>query len=502
MTRKPRAQGGVRQAERADRAVIDIGSNTVRLVVYSGPRRTPNVWLNEKVTARLGKDLSTTGKLPAKSIEMALDGLARFTTILKDLEIADVQCVATAAVREAKNGPQFLKQVENFGLEPRLLSGEEEANISAMGVIGAFPGAKGIVTDLGGGSLELVAIGEGTCHHGISTPLGTLRLPALREGGERAFRKAINKELSAAGWAEGYEGPLYLVGGTWRALAAYAMHRADYPLTDPHAYRLSNADGEKVAKKLSQMAPEKLANIPGISSSRAAGLPDAAAMLRVLLSTLKPDGLVISGWGLREGLLFERLEPAAREQDPLITAVTHFATPRGASLNHATMIAGWTSRVVTPNGRGTERLRLAAILLAMAQVRIEPNMRLKHSFEWAVDKRWPGLGHNGRALIGMALRGACSKPEPPEELLQLASDEELREAASWGLAFRLCRRIGAGSRASMLTSRLSREDGKLVLWLDESRANLASELVIEDLRILANWLGCEPELRLGDPAQH
>ena len=497
MTRNGRSRGKGSMAERADRAVIDIGSNTVRLVVYSGSRRAPGVWLNEKVTARLGRDLATSGKIPANAAKMALSGLARFSAILRDLEIEDVQCVATAAAREAKNGPQFLKKVRDLGLSPRLLSGREEANISAMGVIGAFPGAEGLVADLGGGSLELVAIGDGTYHDGISTPLGTLRLPALRAEGARPFRKSVNKELAQAAWVSKKKNPLYLVGGTWRALALYAMHREKYPLTDPHAFHLTNEQAEKHCKKLAKMEPEKLANVPGITTSRAAGLPDAAAMLRVLLSALKPEGLIISSWGIREGLLFERLEPAAREQDPLLAAVTRFTAPRGASLNHATMIAGWTSRVVTPNGGGTERLRMATIMLALAQVRLEPNMRLKHSFDWAMDKRWIGLNHKGRALIGAALRGACNKPEPTKELLKLAPEEALREAASWGLAFRLCRRIGAGTRASMLTSRLSREGNRLVLWLDEERAELASDHVTSDLFALAKWLDCKPELRIG-----
>jgi exopolyphosphatase / guanosine-5'-triphosphate,3'-diphosphate pyrophosphatase len=142
-------------------------------------------------------------------------------------------------------------------------------------------------------------------------------------------------------------------------------------------------------------------------------------------------------------------------------------------------------------------LRLAATLLAKAQARLEPNMRLKHSFDWAMDKRWIGIDHRGRALIGAALRGACGKPDPTTDLLRLASPEELREAAGWGLAFRLCRRIGAGSRASMLTSRLEREDGKLVLWLDKSREQLASDHVATDLKTLAQWLGLTPELRIG-----
>lgn len=484
-------------ADAPDRAVIDIGSNTVRLVIYAGSRRAPNVWLNEKVTAKLGRDLVSTGRMPDKAMDMALSGLARFALILTDIGVSNVQVVATAAVRDAENGPEFLEKVRALGLDPRLLSGEEEASISAYGVIGAFPGARGIVADLGGGSLELVAIGDGACHDGLSLPLGTLRLPALREKGEAAFRKAVAKEISVAEWAKEQSGPLYLVGGTWRAFGAFSMYRSKYPLSDPQAYTLDNVEAEKVAKKMMGMAPGQLSSISGISSSRAAGLPDAAAMLRVILSTLKPDGIVISSWGLREGLLFQQLETDAREQDPLLAAITHFVAPRGATLSGAAMIAGWTSGVVAGNGRDRERLRLASILLASAQVRLEPNMRLRHSFDWAMDKRWIGLDHYGRALIGAALRGACSKPEPTLELLQLASEDDLRDAAGWGLAFRLCRRIGAGSRASMLDSRLTREDDRLVLWLDESRAQLASEHVLSDLKALAQWLDCVPEMRIG-----
>ena len=492
-------------ADRPDRAVIDIGSNTVRMVVYAGSRRTPFVWLNEKVTAKLGRDLATSGKLPGKAMDLALTGLARFAVILRDLDVEDVQCVATAAVRDASNGAAFLDAVRALGLSPRLLTGEEEAKYSALGVIGAFPGAEGVVADLGGGSLELVAIGQGRCHHGVSLPLGTLRLPLLRAAGDAALRKAVANELAGAGWASRQTGPLYLVGGTWRALASFAMHGKKYPLSDPHAFRLDNDDGLKLAKKLATMTPEQLAAIDGIPASRAAGLPDAAAMLQVMLEVLAPDGLVISAWGLREGLLFDRLEPAAREQDPLLAAVTHFTAPRGASLSGATMIAGWTSSVVSSLGNGSENLRLAAILLAKAQTRLEPNMRLRHSFDWAMDKRWIGIDHRGRALLGMALRAACGRPEPTADLLRLASDADLREAAGWGLAFRLCRRIGAGSRASMLTSRLLREADRLVLWLDPSRAALASEHVTTDLKALADWLGCAPELRFGErelaPAQ-
>ncbi len=490
-------------AERPDRAVIDIGSNTVRLVVYSGPRRAPETWLNEKVTARLGRDLSRTGRMPNKAMELALTALARFAALLPDIGVRIVDTVATAAVREARNGPEFLDRVRALGLDPRLLSGEEEARISATGVIGAFPGAHGTVADLGGGSLELVMLDQGGCSQGTSLPLGTLRLPMLQEDGPVAFRKAVAKELKAAGWAHAQPGPLYMVGGTWRALAAYAMRMADHPLTDTHGFAMTGEEADAVAAEVAQATPEELAPIRGISSSRAAGLPDAAAMLRVMLAELQPDGLVFSSWGLREGLLMSRLAPAARDQDPLMAGITNFATPRCGSATLATTIAAWTAPAAgngngngNGNGRGNERLRLAAIMLSLAAARVEPNLRLRHAYDWAMDKRWMGLDPRGRAMIAATLMAACGKPAPPPELLRICDEDDLREAATWGLAARLCRRLGAGSRLSLLTTALRIEDGALVLWFDQTRAQLVSDIVRRDLKALAQWMGLEPDLRI------
>jgi exopolyphosphatase/guanosine-5'-triphosphate,3'-diphosphate pyrophosphatase len=117
-----------------------------------------------------------------------------------------------------------------------------------------------------------------------------------------------------------------------------------------------------------------------------------------------------------------------------------------------------------------------------------------------MDKRWLGVDPSGRARLAAALRGACGKPSLRPELLQLASEDTLREAMAWGLAIRLCRRLGAGSRVSLLTSRLRRESDRLVLWVDESRAQLASGPVEGDLKVLAEWLGLEHELRIGEAA--
>ncbi|MDF1834868.1 MAG: Ppx/GppA family phosphatase [Alteraurantiacibacter sp. bin_em_oilr2.035] len=480
-----------------DRAVIDIGSNTVRMVVYSGPRRAPNVWLNEKVTARLGRDLATSGRIPRAAEQLALGGLARFAAILADLGVDDVATVATAAARDAGNGSQFIKKVRALGFEPRVLTGVEEANTAASGVIGAFPGASGTVADLGGGSLELAGIEKGHCVEAISLPLGTLRLPALHDGGPAGFRKNVKAELAKASWAQTQDGPLYLVGGTWRALAAYVMHKAKYPLGDPQAFRIPPDEAEKIARKLAKVDPARLTAIPGISSSRAAGLPDAAAMLRVMLKELSPDALVISAWGLREGLLFNRLSEVAREQDPLLTAVTHFATPRGADITSATLMAAWTAEAVDGRNRGSERIRLAATLLSQAAARIEPNMRISHSTDWALEKRWVGLDHTGRAMIAQCLRASCREPAITEELAVLGSEEQLHRASAWGLAIRLGRKIGAGTRISLKSSALRRQGNTLVLRFEESRAYLMANSVEAELARLADWLGLDHDMAVG-----
>lgn len=482
---------------RPDRAVVDIGSNTVRLVVYAGPRRAPLVWLNEKVTARLGRDLAESGLIPEKAARAALDALRRFKALLEALGVSDVEVVATAASRQAKNAEDFLEAVRGIGFQPRLLSGEEEARASASGVIGAFPGAQGVVTDLGGGSLELISIEGGRTHHGVSVPLGIFQLPGMRGRGFRDFDRAVRRVLDNAGWGDPHPGPLFMVGGTWRSVARYAMVSSHHPLSDPHGLQLSADEAEAMARRLMRADPLELKEIGGISSGRAGTLADAATLLRVLLADLQPTALVFSSWGLREGLLYEKLPEIARQQDPLLAAVNAFATPRGGPIAVATSLAGWTANMAAGEGASSERLRLAATMLALAAARLEPNIRTRHALDWALHKRWIGLDMPGRARIAAALVGACDKPALPSEVLQLADEAQLREALGWGLAIRLAQRIGGGSRHALLGMRLEYEDGTLVLSSDQASADLLGEMAAADLAALAGWLGAEAELRVG-----
>lgn len=491
---------GMFSGSSAGRAIIDIGSNTVRVVVYGGSPRAPTVLLNEKVAARLGRSISETGTLPDAAIALAMRGMRRYKLLLDDLNISDVEVVATAAVREASNGGDFLSQIRDLGFVPRVIDGLEEARISAQGVLGAFPDATGAVVDLGGGSLELVRVERGEASPGTSLPLGTLRLPGLRGDKPGVLRKAAATKLKEAGWNKPIGGALYLVGGTWRAMAVYAMQTRKYPLTDPHGFELDTAQAEKLARKLASSDPAKLAAMPRISSMRASYMPDTAVLLQALLKQLQPDRLVFSSWGLREGLLYDRLDPLAQQQDPLLAGVANFAETRGALAMLATRMAGWTVAAIptatASANKGSERLRLAATMLSLATMQIEPNLRIETGMDWALHKRWIALNARGRAMLAAAISGNGNCCDLPGFVTALAPQKALEEALVWGLAIRLCRRIGGRSNTSLQASALEVEDGKLTLVLDESHADLFGIPNEKDLDILARRLDLKPVMRV------
>ena len=549
----PNRTGSSGASATPEQAIIDIGSNTVRLVIYGGPARAPEVLYIEKVTARLGKGVAEDGKLSEKAMSGVLAALGRFEALLRLRGVAKVQTVATAAARDATNGPAFMQRVAMLGLSPRLLSGEEEAVTSARGVLAAFPGGVGVVADLGGGSLELTDIDGEHCTHGTSLPLGTLRLPALRGAGPAKFAARVKKMLGEADWSTAHGQPLYLVGGSLRALARYAMMRLDWPVDDPHGFELDPTEALAIARSLAagkrasdKAAAQKLfdaklvggkagmakvgsaktadtrsaggkagpaaangrmlADLDGmrISTSRLASLPDAAALLGVLVRELKPSRLVFSSWGLREGLLAGTFPRAVRVQNPMLAGVASFVETQSPGLAaNADMVRDWTAQAQVRFPSATadnETLRYAATMLALASVRVEPNLRVETAAKWALRKRWIGISAEARAMLAMAVLANSSRTTPPAELLRLASAERLRAATAWGLATRLCRRFtGAGPQAIAHSALRVEVQGaatpRLVLAVCEDMAALYNEVVEKDLRLLADCLGMVGEFR-------
>ncbi|WP_258043059.1 Ppx/GppA family phosphatase [Sphingomonas sp. NBWT7] len=470
-------------------AIIDIGSNSIRLVVYQGPRRLPAILFNEKVLAGLGRSLAQTGSIDAQALALATTALTRFAALAREMECDEVRTVATAAVRDASNGGVLIERAAAAGLDVELLSGEDEAYAAGHGVLSAFPDANGIVGDLGGGSLELVRVANGAVHQHASFPFGVLRLAALKAKG--GFDRRIAKALSDAGWSgAGVERPLYLVGGSWRSLARVDMYDCHYPLPILHGYRMSRVRIDSLRARLSDADKASLRVIPHLSSGRIPTLSAGADILAAILPVLAATETIVSAFGLREGLLHRRLSPEEAAQDPLIVAAREEGQLLGRFPEHGDLIDRWIAPLFDNDAPSDARLRQAACLLADTSWRANPEFRVELGIETALHGNWVGVDARGRAMMAVALAASLGAQSPyPAPLPHLASAADLARATGWGLAIRLAQRLSGGVAAPLKRTTLARRTDAIELrWNHEDRA-LAGEAVEKRLKALGNALG-------------
>ena len=472
-------------------AVIDIGSNSIRLVVYQGPPRLPAILFNEKVLAGLGRSLAASGTIDAEAMAVAATALARFAGVAREMAADEVRTVATAAVRDASNGGELIALAEREGLAVELLSGEQEASAAGYGVLSGIPEADGVVGDLGGGSLELVRVVAGTVTDRASFPLGVLRLAALRDGATSRLGATVAKLLADAGWTGRAKGlPLYLVGGSWRALARLDMETTGYPLPVIHQYAMPPDTVARLARTVQHFTKARLKEVPGLSSGRIPTLGDAAALLAVLVKELRASTTIVSAYGLREGLLHGALDPTTRALDPLIVAVRDEGERAGRFPEHGTLLDEWIAPLFAGDAAEAARLREAACHLADVGWRANPEFRAERGVEIALHGNWVGIDAEGRARVAQALwtslGGAMTSPAP---LLRLAGPEALAQATRWGLAMRLGQRLSGGLAGPLQRSRLSADGEALRLHLPSADRGLYGEAVAKRHAALAQAMG-------------
>lgn len=481
-------------------AIIDIGSNSIRLVVYQGPARLPATLFNEKVMAGLGRGLSETGRIDDEGLAVARPTLARFALLARELETDDIRTVATAAVRDASNGGELMAIAAELGLKVELLAGEDEATASGLGVISGIPDADGIVGDLGGGSLELVRVRAGRVEERVSFPFGVLRVAALREQGKTTLDRTIAQALAGAGWSGAGIGlPLYLVGGSWRALARLDMHQTRYPLPVLHGYQMSGETVARLMRTLAQLSKGKLRAIPNLSSGRIPTLSDAGAVLASLLRHLGSERTIVSAFGLREGLLFQRLDAKVRGQDPLIVAAHEEGRRLGRFPEHGDLLNEWIAPLFESDAPCRARLRHAACLLGDVGWLANPEFRAERGMETALHGNWVAIDAQGRAMLGQALftcfGGGSDSPDP---LTRLADPSDLERAMQWGLAIRLGQRFSGGVATPLDHSRLIRDEQHLTLEIEQSLSALRGEAVERRLKALASAFGLTPRIALAE----
>ena len=476
-------------------AIIDIGSNSIRLVVYQGPARLPAILFNEKVLAGLGRSLAQTGTIDEEALTLASVALSRFAILAREMACDEVRTVATAAVRDAANGDALIARAAAAGLTVELLSGAEEAHAAGHGVLSAIPDADGIVGDLGGGSLELVRVADGKIHAHASFPLGVLRLAALRAKG--GFDRAVARIIADAGWEGlGRGKPLYLVGGSWRSLARVDIYDRSYPLTILHEYRMSAARIEELRRRIETADKGWLKAVPNLSGGRVPTLHAAADILAALLPVLGSSETVVSAYGLREGLLHQMLTPEQAALDPLIVAARDEGEWLGRFPEHGDLLDRWIAPLFAGEVPDDSRLRHAACLLADTSWRANPEFRVELGVETALHGNWVGVDARGRAMMAAALAASLgAQPPYVAPIPALAPPADLARATSWGLAIRLAQRLSGGVAGPLDRTRLAVRDGRIEFaWCDSDRA-LGGEAVEKRLRALATAMGLRTSVR-------
>lgn len=476
-------------------AVVDIGSNSVRLVIYERAARTPTMLFNEKFLAGLGRGVAATGRLADETIDLVLSELARFRCLIRQAGCRSVYVVATAAARDAQNGQHFVQRVEEcLGASVRILDGSEEAYYSALGVVAGFWRPRGLVGDMGGGSLELVEIDADKPGVGETFPLGGLRLAEEAGGDIEKARELTLRALQGFTWPSFPPGErtFFAVGGTWRSLGRLHLIQQDYPLHVMHNYQVSAEEAVAFCRKIAVPNLEGVEGAEFISKQRRPLVPIGAVVLEQVLTSMKAETLVFSATGVREGLLYEKLSAEIQAQDPVVEASRELCELRARSPEHADELVTWTDTLFKTLGieetANEMRLRHAACYLSDIGWRAHPDYRGEQSLNIISNASFVGLDHASRAYLAAAvfyrhqgLREGALSPV----IRQLFTDRLRIRAKILGAALRLASLFSASLPGLLPKIDISLREGGLNFCL----ASEISSLNGERLRKRASQLG-------------
>ncbi len=487
-------------AKRPRVAVIDIGSNSVRLVVYESMARNLVTVFNEKNLCGLGREVQSTGLLAEDAVAKALASLKRFSALCKLMKVGKIYAVATAACRDASNGPDFIARAERIcGVSIDIISGPREARLSALGVISGIHRPDGLVGDLGGGSLELIDIKGHAIRTGVTLPLGSLALQDASHKSAKRAERIVKAALDGVPQlAAGAGRNFYAVGGTWRALARIHIIQSHYPLRVMHGYSIPAAEALDFARRLRRLAAGNiLADIEAVAEARRPLLIYAALVLENIIRLSKPKTIVFSTFGVREGLLYEMLPPAVRAQDGLLSAVRTLNGLLSRSARHGEELIGWTDRFMRvarlKETTDEKRLRHAACLLSDVGWRVHPDHRGEQTLNLITNGNFGGLSHQERAFLALSVfyryAGLAEQNEPPAEIRALVSPAQIERARILGAAFRVAHLVSAAQPGVLRATNFSAQGRKLMLIFEHRMVDLVADRVGSRFKQLARLVG-------------
>ena len=491
---RPLPDAVIRAPDQRRRAVVDLGSNSVRLVVFEGDSRNPMPIFNEKAVLRLGRGLQSSGRLNDEGTAQALTVMNRYAAIARAMQAEPFEVLATAAVRDAVNGPQFIDLLRHRlpGVPITVLSGEQEAELSAAGLLCGIPDAHGLLADIGGGSLELVRLDQGRRGTARTLRLGVIRLSERAEGDAARARAIAEADLAAETWLPEMAGrDLYAVGGAWRALARIHITQNNYPLALLHHYTISREEARDLAGMVASASRRQLERLPGIPRRRADDLPYAAVVLRRLLRATGVRRVVFSANGLREGWYMRHLPPAQRDIDPLLAAGHDYARRFARDIALPPALLAWTAPLFPAETAESRRLREVACWMSDIGSRDHPEYRAEQAFLRILRQPGIGLDHQARAFLALtlALRYEAESDAPfLKPATALLAPDAIRRATILGVALRLAYTLSAGTAGLLAGTRLL-PGQHLTLQLAEGSGVFAGESVTRRLDRLAEVMG-------------
>ena len=479
--------------------IVDIGSNSVRLVIYENQMRNAATVQNEKAICAIGRDMVSTGRLHAEGCAAALEALARFRMIADGLKVELREAVATAAARDASNGAEFVRRAESaWGSPIRVLAGEDEARIAAEGVVAGIPEADGLAADLGGGSLDMVTVKGGKTGDAWTLPFGPLRLIDQSKGDADKARDIVDKGLKNI---SGLSAPaLYAVGGIWRSFARVDMEEHAYPLHVLQQYVIPRGRALRLCRLLAGLSRESVRKIKVVSKRRAEALPYGAVVLERLLLAGDIKDVVISAYGLREGLFYARLSAEERAKDPLLEFAFGSNARQARVPAHAREMIQWTAPLFEDEGRDMRRVREASAYFSDIGWRRHPDDRAAGAMGQVLTAPFAGADHRARALIATSIFHRYSGEEDFPLGLSLAGlldkDDE-RRALQLGLAWRFAFSLSASAAGELGHYRLRMTPAKIVLEVPAKREAIAGEPVQKRLGALAEVFDRRGEILVG-----
>lgn len=480
--------------------VIDVGSNSVRMVVFDGAARSPAYFFNEKIMCALGAGLAETGRLNPTGRARALAAMRRFKLLAEGMDAPTLTAVATAAVREACDGPDFVAEVEReTGIKVHVIDGDEEARLSAQGVLLGWPGAYGLICDIGGSSLELAEINDGQVGKRVTSPLGPLKLRDVKGGkkGRKAHIAAVVQDLADQ------MGPqpnrLFLVGGSWRAIAKIDMVRRGYPLHVLHEYRMTAKSIRATIDFIKDHQIEDLRKIAGLSEARAILVPLACEVLKQILRTFKPHDIAVSSYGIREGMLYEQMPEELRHRDPLIEAA-RFAEAKDARLpGFGRTLYDFVLPLFKSAKWERKRLIKAACLLHDVSWRAHPDYRAEVCFDAVTRANLGGLRHSERVFLGLALmhRYKNSRPEGRfQGIFDLLDEKQIKDAEVLGKAMRFGAMLWPKADEKIGELKLFPKKKELLFKMSAAAEPLFGEVAEARLTALARALDAEVTVKI------